>query len=254
MRRLLLVPFVALASCKSASKPEVEITVHAASSLKEAFTEIERGFESANPGVSVSLNLAGSPELRTQIEHGAPADVIASADVKHMAALVEEKLAGPSTLFTCNEPVVVTPAGEAKPATFADLAGTDRLVFGTPELPIGAYTERILEAASKDSPGFREKVEANVVSRELNVRQVLAKVTLGEANAAFVYRTDALSAGDSVRVIDVPAAYNVQAEYPIAALTGSRHPEEAAAFVAFVLSSAGQASFTRRGFRPCEAR
>lgn len=254
MRALFLLALTAalLPACRTSRTNEsVELTVHAASSLKEAFGEIETAFEAANPGVTLAVNLGGSQELRAQIEHGAPADVFASADTKHMSALVTGGIATAPKLFACNELVVVVPSDRPEPATFAELAGTPRLVIAASEVPVGAYTLQVLDAASADSPDFRAKVEANVVSRELNVRQVLAKVTLGEADAAFVYRTDALSTGNAVRILDVPATHAVRAEYPIAAVTGGRHPREAAAFVEYVLSPIGQARLASRGFLPC---
>jgi len=177
-----------------------ELEVYAAASLREAFGELGRQFEAKHPGTKLVFNLAGSQELRTQIENGAPADVFASADQKHMQALLAAKLAGKPRIFARNEPVLVVPEGNpARIRGLRDLPGAKRIVVGVPEVPIGAYTLRILDAASERYGGdFRERVEARVVSRELNVRQVLAKVGLGEADAAIVYRTDAATAKDKV--------------------------------------------------------
>jgi molybdate transport system substrate-binding protein len=226
------------------------LLVFAASSLREAFTDLARLFERQNPGVSVELNLAGSQELRTQIENGAPADVFASADWKQMRALVSAKLSGPARVFARNEPVIAVPA--TNPAgihALSDLDRARRIVVGAPEVPIGAYTLRILDAADRRyGAGFRARVEARIVSRELNVRQVLAKVTLGEAEAAIVYRTDA-EATRGVTVVQIPADLNAVAEYPIAALARTRHPALADAFVAMVLSPAGREALARHGFR-----
>ncbi|HEY4882077.1 MAG TPA: molybdate ABC transporter substrate-binding protein [Myxococcales bacterium] len=229
-----------------------EVTVFAAASLREAFAEMGKRFEATHPGTKVVFNLAGSQELRTQIENGAPADVFASADQKHMQALVAAKLATAPKVFARNEPVLVVPRGNpAGLAGLQDLPKARRIVVGVPEVPIGAYTLRILDAASKRYGGdFRANVEARIVSRELNVRQVLAKVGLGEADAAIVYRTDAATAKQNVEVIPIPADLNVVAEYPIAVLTGAKQPALAAEFVGLVLSPAGQEVLATFGFRP----
>jgi molybdate transport system substrate-binding protein len=121
-------------------------------------------------------------------------------------------------------------------------------VIGGPEVPVGRYTREMLARATARWPGFEQQVMARVVSQELNVRQVLAKVALGEADAGIVYRTDAIAAGDEVTVVDIPAAVNVVAEYPIAVATGARDPALAAAFAAFVTSPAGQDILRRHGF------
>src|SRR4051812_15901701 len=156
-----------------------ELTIFAAASLREVCEAIDERFEAARPEVRVRLNLAGSQELRTQIEQGARPDLFASADAKNMTALVDKQLVAPARTFAHNEPVVVVSAGSVpKPTTFSDLLDVGRLVIGTPEVPIGRYTVQILERANRRfGPTFRDHVLAKVVSRELNVRQVLAKVT-----------------------------------------------------------------------------
>ncbi len=217
-----------------------ELTVFAASSLREAFSAIGQQFEAQHPGVNVALQFAGSQELRVQLENGAAADVFASADEKQMA-LVRELVLQPA-VFARNEPVLVVPLDNpAGLRVFADLPKARRIVLGAQEVPIGAYAARILAAANLD-------LEGRVVSRELNVRQVLAKVELGEADAAIVYRTDAARAG--VRVIAIPPAINVTAEYPIAVLARARQPRLAEQFVALVRSPAGRAVLARFGFSP----
>jgi molybdate transport system substrate-binding protein len=228
-----------------------QLTVFAAASLRECFAELGRRFEETHPGVQVLFNLAGSQELRTQIENGAPADVFASADQRHMQALVAQKLADVPRVFAYNEPVVAVPKDNpARLASFQDLPKARRIVLGAPEVPIGAYALRILDAASRKYGGdFRAKVEARVVSRELNVRQVLAKIGLGEADAAIVYRTDGLAANHGVEMIDIPADLQIVAEYPIAVLTRARHPALASEFVQLVLSPAGRETLARFGFR-----
>ena len=220
-----------------------ELVVFAASSLREAFQQLGNSFEQGQPGAHVALNLAGSQDLRVQIENGAAADVFASADLRQMQALA--KLAVAPKIFARNVPVLVVPAGNpAGLRSFADLPKARRIVLGAAEVPIGAYTERILEAAG---PEFRRRVEERVVSRELNVRQVLAKVALGEADAAIVYRTDAQAAAGKVQVLEIPGA--PIAEYPIATLARAPHPDLAQRFVELVLSPAGQRVLESCGFQ-----
>jgi molybdate transport system substrate-binding protein len=251
VRRLLLVLAVALLPVGAAAAQR-ELTVFAAASLKEAFTEVASAFEKDHAGVKVQLNLAGSQELRTQIEQGARADVFASADLEHMGALEKAGLAARSSVFARNEPVIVVPrANPARIRSLQDLTRTRRLVIGAPEVPIGAYTERIFEAAGRKHGGdLRKNLEAAVASRELNVRQVLAKVSLGEADAGIVYRTDALAAKDKVEVVPIPADLNVLAEYPVAVLAASPNTALARAWVELVLSLEGQRRLTAHGFLP----
>jgi len=227
-----------------------EVVVFAAASLRESFAELGRSFEAAHAGVTVLFNLAGSHELRTQIENGAPADVFASADQKQMQALVAGGLAADPQVFARNEPVVVVPKGNpAGIGALKDLPRARRIVVGVPEVPIGAYTLRLLDAASKQyGSDFRARVIARVASRELNVRQVLAKVSLGEADAAIVYRTDAATANQTVEMVAIPSGLNAVAEYPIAVLARARQPALAKEFVELVVSPAGQEVLARFGF------
>lgn len=223
-----------------------ELTVFAAASLREAFEDLAKTLESKSPGLKVHLNLAGSQELRTQIENGARADVFASADQKHMDALVKAKLVVAPRVFARNTPVIIVPKGNpAKVGSFEDLPRAKRIVIGVPEVPIGTYTLQILDKAGAD---FKQKVIANVVSRELNVRQVLAKVTLGEADAGIVYRTDAMAGKDKVEIIEIPAKVNVVAEYPVAVLAKAPQAAAARAFVDLLLSGDGQKRLAAAGF------
>lgn len=247
-----LIAALPLAGARAAGSNDQEIVVFAAASLREAFEALVPAFEKAHPSANLRLNLAGSQELRTQIEQGAQADVFASADAKNMTTLQQQRLVKPSVTFARNEPVIVVARGNPVGIrALTDLPKTKRLVIGAPEVPIGAYTVKIFDAAAKKyGADLRTKLEASVVSRELNVRQVLAKVTLGEADAGIVYRTDAQAAKDKVEVIAIPAELNVQAEYPIAAVSASKQPALAQAWVELVLSAAGQQRLTSAGFLP----
>lgn len=230
-----------------------ELVVFEAASLKDAFARLIPRFEKENAGVKVVTNPAGSQELRTQLEHGAPADLFASADRKHMDALAAQGLVLAPSTFACNEPVVVIrPALAASIKTLGDLPRAEKIVVGTPEVPIGNYTLQILsKAAARYGADFPKRVLARVVSRELNVRQVLAKVVLGEADAAVVYRSDALSARDKVQVVSIPAELNVVAEYPIAVLKAAPQAELARRWIELVKSPEGVAALAAAGFVPC---
>jgi molybdate transport system substrate-binding protein len=229
-----------------------ELVVFAAASLREVFQKLADSFEKSHPGVKVRLNFAGSQELRVQIEHGAKADVFASADTKHMQALLEQKLARESTRFARNEPVVIVPASNpANLAKFVDLPKAERIVVGVPEVPIGAYTETILSNSEKTyGAKFRKAVVEHIRSRELNVRQVLTKVSLGEADAGIVYKTDALSAKEKVTAIDIPETVNVIADYPIAVMAAAPEPELAKEWLKALLGSDGRQVLEAAGFRP----
>jgi molybdate transport system substrate-binding protein len=244
-----------LAACRSDDQPAApapasrDLVVFAAASLRDAFTVIGARFERAHPGARVTFQFAGSQELRTQIEHGAHADVLASADTRHMTALVDAGTMAAPARFARNEPVIVVARDTtAKVAVLADLATVPRLVVGGTDVPIGRYTEQILARADAATPGRKAAIEARIVSRELNVRQVLTKVSLGEADAGIVYRTDAIAAGAKVAVVTIAPELNVIAEYPIAVAAAARHQDLAAAFVALVTSAAGQDVLRRHGF------
>jgi len=233
-----------------------ELVVFEAASLKDVFAKLAPRFEKDNAGAKVIANAAGSQELRTQIEHGAAADVMASADRKHMDALLSEGLVVAPSVFTCNEPVVVVrPALAPTIKTFADLPRAERIVVGVPEVPIGAYTLQILQKASaKLGADFPKRVQTKVASREFNVRQVLAKVVLGEADAAIVYRSDAIAARGKVEVVSIPPDMNVVAEYPIAALKAAPQPDLARRWIDLVKSPVGAAALREAGFSACPAR
>jgi len=226
------------------------LTVFAAASLREAFGGLGEAFQRSHPGAVVRFNFAGSQELRTQIEHGAPADVFASADTRHMDALRREGLVEAPRLFATNAPVIVVPADDpARVRGLADLPGVRRLVIGAPEVPVGAYALQILDRARATlGADFPARVQARVASRELNVRQVLTKVVLGEADAGIVYRTDARSAGARVGVREIPPGVNVVAEYPIAAVAHGRHPDLTRAWIALVTGPEGRAALASAGF------
>jgi molybdate transport system substrate-binding protein len=260
-RRAILGALLLFSACRSSSAgssntsvEERELIVLAAASLEEAFTSLAESFRALHPGVEVKLSFAGSRKLLTQIEHGATFDVLASADTASALPLVRDQHLGALSTFAENEPViVVAPSAAELVLGVADLPRIERLVIGSAELPIGRYTAEVLDRASRElGADFRSRVEAKVVSRELNVRQVLSKVVLGEAQAGIVYRTDALAAKDRVRMVPIPKEFNVIARYPIAVASRAPHPALARAWVDFVRSPDGQAVLSKAGFRSPE--
>ncbi len=232
------------------------LTVYAAASLTDAFTEIGKTFEAANVGVTVTFNFAGSSTLRTQLEQGAAADVFASANMTEMNTLVTDTLvaADASQVFVTNSLLVILPASNpANIQTLQDLARPGiKLVLCDTTVPCGKYARQILANMDKDttfSPTFNTQVLAGVVSNETDVKQVVAKVQLGEADAGIVYVSDSVAAPD-LKTIEFPAADNVIAKYPIAVLKSAVQPDLAANFISYVLSPDGQAILKKWGFIP----
>jgi len=228
--------------------------VYAAASLTDAFTEIGKAFEVQQADVTVVFNFAGSQNLRTQIEQGAPADVFASANIKEMDTLVANGLiaADAPRIFLTNQLVVIVPKGNpAGIVSLKDLSQPNlKFVLAAEEVPAGRYARQVLENLNSIfGADYKDKVLANIVSNEDNIRQAVTKVQLGEADASIVYVSDAVAAPDLQR-IEIPVDVNVLAEYPIAPLIESEHPEMASQFIAFVLSSDGQSILKKWGFTP----
>ena len=223
--------------------------VYAASSLAESFAAMEHAFEAAHPGTDVVLAFAGSQVLRLQIERGAPADVFASADPAHMQALVERGRVRDRRVFAHNQLVlIVPPENPARIESFRDLPRASRLVIGTESAPVGSYARQALRRAeAAGEGGFAASVLARVASEESNVRLVRAKVELGEADAAIVYRSDTVAAA-RVRAIEIPPDVNVNADYSIGVVAGGANGDLAEAWLAFVLSREGRQLLARHGF------
>ena len=261
-RSVLLLALVALATLivpastgPAAATPSHELIVFAAASLKDAFAALAATFEASHPGARVVLNLAGSQELRAQIEQGAPVDLFASADRNQIYPLAAAGLVEEPVTLTCNRPVVITGRALTTMRTLGDLPLAQRIVLGAPEVPIGHYAAELLGRAAKlYGPDFPDRVQARVVSRELNVRQVMAKVLLGEADAAIVYASDATAARGKVRVVQIPDAVNIVAEYPIAVAHGAAHAPLARGFLSLLQGPAGARAFKEAGFVPCPPR
>ncbi len=236
--------------------PSGQITVFAASSLTNAFNGVKTAFEAANPGVTVIYNFGGSPTLRTQLEQGAKADVFASADEVQMNQAVQSGVIGGAiTKFATNRLVVITPADGASVSALADLAKPSiKLVLALPDVPAGNYARQSLaklNGAAGLPTDFRDRALANVVSGETNVRQVVSKVSLGEADAGIVYATDVTAEVKAkLKTIAIPDTANVLAIYPVALVKGSGSPDGARAFIALLSSPQGQRIMTNQGFGP----
>jgi len=253
-----------MAGCRSASSlaPTTDsinedsrrLTVFAAASLTDAFKEIAANFESAHPGVTVRLNFAGSQALRTQIEEGAPVDVYASANTTQMDALVTYGFVAQGTpqMFLTNVLVIIVP--QDNPAGIKEVEDLARsglkLVLAAEDVPVGKYSREAFDLLDAQfGNGIKDRILANVVSNEDNVKQVVTKIQLGEADAGIVYNSDAVAAPD-LPTIEIPAEMNVVARYPIAALTRSVNPDLATEFVRYLLSPEGQVVLQKWGFRP----
>jgi molybdate transport system substrate-binding protein len=234
------------------------LTVFAAASLTSAFNILGKNFEAANPGATIAFSFAGSQQLATQIGQGAPADVFASANDAQMAVVIKsgQVVSGAQRTFARNQLVVIYP--QANPAGLTKLQDLVKpglkIVLADKSVPVGVYALDFLTKASQDpdfTASFSPTVLANVVSYEQDVKSVLGKVALGEADAGIVYTTDIT--GDSaakVGHLDIPDRLNTIASYPIAAIQGSPNADLAQKFVDYVLSPAGQAELAQFGFIP----
>jgi molybdate transport system substrate-binding protein len=233
-----------------------DLTVFAAASLTDAFEAIEQELEAANPGLSITYNFGGSQALVTQLEEGAQADVFASANLAQMEAATEANLVTSTPVpFVHNRLAIVTPADN--PADIASAADLGKegilLVLAQADVPAGRYAREsvCLMASNTATYGsdFVQRVAANVVSEEEDVRDALAKVAFGEADAGIVYVSDAVAAGDQVHMVDIPEEVNVIATYPAAVLADGDQVL-GSAFIAYLLSGEGQALLERYGFQP----
>jgi molybdate transport system substrate-binding protein len=224
----------------SGGQSPAEIKVFAAASLTAAFTELGRRYTAAE-GTKVTFNFAGSQALATQIGQGAPADVFASADLDNMAKVKD--LVGTPQSFASNRLAIVVEQGNPKGIrTLDDLAGGDvKVVLAAGEVPAGRYAKQVLDRAG---------VKVTPVSHEDNVKAVVAKVSLGEADAGIVYATDVAAGGASVEGVDIPREQNVVATYPIATVKAGKAQDAAQAFMDLVLSGQGQQVLHRYGFLP----
>ncbi len=234
-----------------------DITVFAAASLTASFEQIKADLEATHPDLTITYNFAGSQALVTQLSEGAEADVFASASHVQMTNAVEAGvIAGNPEVFASNRLTIVVPADNPEEITSAaDLAneGLD-LVLAAPEVPVGQYARESICTMAADTAtygdGFLDGVAGNIVSNEDNVKAVLTKVQLGEAEAGIVYTTDVTAdVAEDVLQIEIPADVNVIATYPIAPVEGS-DASLADAFIDYILGPDGQATLAEFGFEP----
>jgi molybdate transport system substrate-binding protein len=211
------------------------VTVYAASSLTEAFQELDP---------DARFNLAGSDELAAQIEEGAPADVYAAASPKYPDRLFDQGLIEKPQIFATNRLVLIIPrSNPAGIASVSDLARKGvKLVVGAEGVPVGDYTRTVLGNMKET------RVLASVVSNEDDVKGVVAKVSQGEADAGFVYATDVTPVAEDVQAIELPEDAQARVEYPIAVVRDARQPDAARAFVELVLGERGRQALRAAGF------
>ncbi|MFR9751363.1 molybdate ABC transporter substrate-binding protein [Nocardia sp. 004] len=218
------------------------VTVFAAASLTETFTELRTRFEAAHPGVRVVYSFGGSSTLAEQITRGAPADVFASAASKNMQQVIDkgEVTATPAT-FARNRLQIVVPEGNPGQVTgLADFRRPElRIALCAEQVPCGTAAATVFQAAG---------IGPEPDTREADVKAVLTKVELGEVDAALVYRTDVQAGGDHVEGITFPEAALAVNDYPVAPLAHAPNAAAAAAFVAFVRSDQARAVFAEAGF------
>ena len=220
------------------------LTVDAASSLTGAFTDLAATFSQRHPGWKVVNNFAGTDMLAAQVEAGQKADVFAGASPKFPLELQGKKLLGPTTNFATNTLVLVVPSSNPAHLTSVQqlVSKKPSLVVGDPTVPIGSYTEEVLGNLGIDES------ELNIVSKEVDTKSVVAKITTGAADAGFVYVTDALAAGSAVKQIKLPASAQATAIYPIGVLSGTPNTQAAKWWIQLVEGPTGQAELKKLGF------
>ena len=239
---------------------ERTLYVFAAASLTEAFRELGGLLEKRHPGLKVRFNFAGSQQLALQLEQGATAEVFASADERWMTYVKERGLLrGEPQEFARNHLAVIVP--KTNPARIRKLQDLGRpgvkLVLAADAVPVGRYSRQALQALSRDptfGSDFSARVLRNLASEEENVRSVVGKVQLGEADAGIVYRSDITpNLARFVTIHALPGAADIVASYPIATLRSGANAQAGQAFLDLVLSAEGQHVLQSRGLRPATA-
>jgi molybdate transport system substrate-binding protein len=230
-------------SSPAASSPAATgtITVFAASSLKETFTTLGKQFQTAHPGDTVKFSFGASSTLATQITDGAPADVFASAAPKNMTTVVSAGDASNPQDFAKNTAeIAVPPSNPANVTSVNDLAKSSvKTALCQPKVPCGVVAAGVFKNAG---------ITVKPVTLQPDVKSVLTQVELGNVDAGVVYVTDVMAAGSKVKGVTIPASENASTLYPIAALTHSKEPSIAKAFVAYVLSPTGEQVLKAAGF------
>jgi molybdate transport system substrate-binding protein len=234
---------VALAGCGNSGDDKPQLTVSAASSLRNAFSDYAAQFEPAK----VRLSFAGSDDLAAQIRAGGKADVFAAANTKLPAQLYADGKVEKPVAFTANRLVLAVPTTDARVKSLDDLVKPDvKLAIGAESVPIGAYTRRVLAGLPAMK---RARILANVKSEEPDVAGIVGKLTQGAVDAGFVYTTDVQAAADSITEIELPDSLQPTVKYSAAIVKGTEHPDEAQRFLDGLVSGAGQDALRKAGFR-----
>lgn len=262
MRKIILVILINCVlfvfGCQDVNNGEETVTIRimAAASLTEVFTELKNEFESSVEDINLEINFAGSQALYSQIQSGVSADIFASANIKYMHKLEEADMAKDSTVFAHNKLVAaVSKSTSYNIESFVDLLDSGvKLVIADESVPAGRYTLQMLEK-QKGNPempsNFQDMFLANVISKQLDVKSIVAKLELGEADAGIVYKTDINSSNmDKVRIVDIKDEYNVIANYPISIIKGisSEKEEVARKFLDYLYSLKGERILEKHGF------
>lgn len=245
-----------IAGCTSPTQDNKQtLIIFAASSLTDAFNELSHDFEEQNSDTDIQLQYAGSSQLTIQISQGAPADIFASANQKQIDVVLQEGLnKGEALIFAQNELVLIVPVDNpANIRQFAELKQNNlRIITAIEGVPIRDYTDLIMSNLAQDQNygvEFTDQFYANIRSEETNVRQIVLKTALGEADAAIVYRTDVTAeVQDELIVIEVPESYSPQPVYYIVVLENGKNTAKAQAFMDYILSEMGQKTLQKYGF------
>lgn len=255
-RRVLALSIFCLAAASAVQAVDKPLVVSAASSLKDALLEAGKEFERAHPGSRISFNFSGSSMLANQIEQGAPVDVFASADMAQIKRLSDKNLVEAPAMLAKNKLIViVSKSSKFKIDNLSDLSATGlRLIMAAKQIPVSAYTRQFLSKAGQSgayASDYSQRVLANTVSEEPDVRMVAMKVALGEGDAGIVYASDVGSdIKDNIKTIGIPDQINVVAEYGLALIKNRPGQKTAKAFYDLLLSTKGTAILVKHGLLP----